>query len=418
MGQHVLLRVRKRDANTQWVARELAKFCRCRPMDVGYAGLKDRRAVAVQWFTVPKTSQPLEAWTSLQTPEFEVLEAHAHTRKLPRGALAGNGFVIRVRDVAVTDQQLAERVELIARRGVPNYFGPQRFGRQGSNLAAISVGLKALRMPQRGFVLSAARSLIFNAALAERVRDGSWDHLEAGDVANLDGRGSVFAIDAIDDTLVQRCLELDIHPTGPMWGRGRADSPRGQAMPHDARPAAHAEPFVAGAGPPTARAEPPVVGRESPAAGGELPLADGEPPAVGGELPLADEELPVVGGELAAGGELPVRRGGLPVTGSERSVISGSGRAPHRGHAGPQGRVLELERRVGARLPEPCALVEDAGMEQERRSLRLTVRNFEWTREPDAVVLRFRLMRGSFATTVLREVFDFAVTDAEPEGDG
>jgi len=305
-GQHVLLKVRKRDANTQWVARELARVCGCRPMDVGFAGLKDRRAVAVQWFTVPKSAQLLEAWTTVQTPEFEVLEAHAHTRKLPRGALAGNGFVIRVRDVNVTDQQLAERVGLIFRRGVPNYFGPQRFGRQASNLAQISAGLRALRMPQRGFVLSAARSLIFNAALAERVRDGSWDRLEAGDVANLDGRGSVFSVDAVDATLADRCLHLDIHPSGPMWGRGS------------------------------------------------------------------------------------------PAT---------------------KGRVLELESRVGGQFPEPAALVQDAGMDQERRGLRLAVRNLEWTREPDAIVLRFRLTRGSFATTVLRELFDVTTPDGDLEGD-
>ena len=305
-GQHVLLKVRKRDANTQWVARELSRICRSRPMDVGFAGLKDRRAVAIQWFTVPKSSQSLEAWSAVQTPEFEVLEAHAHTRKLPRGALAGNGFVIRVRDVTVTDQQLIERVDLIAHRGVPNYFGPQRFGRQGSNLARIAAGLRTLRMPERGFVLSAARSLIFNAVLAERVRDGSWDRLEAGDVANLDGRGSVFAVDALDETLVERCSRLDIHPTGPMWGRGQPAS---------------------------------------------------------------------------------------------------------------QGRVLELESRVGGQLPEPTTLVEEAGMEQERRSLRLSVRNLEWSRESDAVVLRFRLMRGSFATTVVREIFDAVSADGEPEGD-
>jgi tRNA pseudouridine13 synthase len=305
-GQHVLLKVRKRDANTQWVARELARVCRCRPMDVGFAGLKDRRAVAVQWFTVPKSAQSLEAWTTVQTPEFEVLEAHAHTRKLPRGALAGNGFVIRVRDVTVSDQQLADRIELIARLGVPNYFGPQRFGRQSSNLARIPAGLKALRMPERGFVLSAARSLIFNAVLAERVRDGSWNRLEAGDVANLDGRGSVFAVDTVDATLTERCLQLDIHPTGPMWGRGS--------------PTSH-------------------------------------------------------------------------------------------------GRVLELESRVGMEFPEPAALVEAAAMDQERRSLRLTVRNLEWSREPDAVVLRFRLTRGSFATTVLRELFDVSTPDGEAEGE-
>ena len=306
MGQHVLLKVRKRDANTQWVARELAKVCGCRPMDVGYAGLKDRRAVAVQWFTVPKAAVPsLDGWAAVRTSEFEVLEAHAHTRKLPRGALAGNSFIIRVRDAAGTDDQLAERVGLIRRRGVPNYFGPQRFGREGSNLLRITAGLRALRPPERGFVLSAARSLIFNSLLAERVRDGSWERLEAGDIANLDARGSVFAVDAADATLPERCQRLDIHPTGPMWGRG------------------------------------------------------------------------------------------LPAS---------------------QGRVLELESGVAAQLAPAAGLIQEAGMEQERRSLRLAVRDLQWSREANAVVLRFRLTRGSFATTVLREIFE--VGGAEDDAGG
>jgi len=77
-GQHVLLKVRKRGANTQWVARELARLCGCRPMDVGYAGLKDRRAVATQWFSVPqlsaKSSQPVSWWQSVRAPEFDVLD--------------------------------------------------------------------------------------------------------------------------------------------------------------------------------------------------------------------------------------------------------------------------------------------------------------------------------------------------------
>jgi tRNA pseudouridine13 synthase len=274
-------------------------------MDVGFAGLKDRRAVANQWFTVPKTAQSLEAWTTVRTSEFEVLEAHAHTRKLPRGALAGNGFVIRVRDVTASDERVAERVDLIGRRGVPNYFGPQRFGREGSNLSRISAGLRALRPPDRGFVLSAARSLIFNAVLAERVQDGSWEHLEAGDVANLDARGSVFTVDQVEETLIERCQRLDIHPTGPMWGRG------------------------------------------------------------------------------------------LPAS---------------------QGRVSELESRLAAQLSPASALVEEAGMEQERRSLRLAVRDLGWSREPDAVVLRFRLTRGSFATTVVREIFDVSGGGEEGEG--
>jgi tRNA pseudouridine13 synthase len=276
-------------------------------MDVGYAGLKDRRAVAVQWFTVPRSAQSVDGWSAVRASEFEVIEAHAHTRKLPRGALAGNSFIIRVRDVTASDDQLAERIGLIGQRGVPNYFGPQRFGREGSNLLRITSGLGALRSPERGFVLSAARSLIFNCLLAERVRDGSWERLEAGDIANLDGRGSVFAVDLADVTLLARCQRLEIHPTGPMWGRGL--------------PASH-------------------------------------------------------------------------------------------------GRVAELEGRVAAQLSQASELVQEAGMEQERRSLRLAVRDLHWARETDGVVLRFRLARGSFATTVLREIFDVGGSEAEADGDG
>jgi len=309
-GQHLLLKVRKRGANTQWVARELARICGCRPFDVGYAGVKDRHAVAIQWFSVPgfqgskggaaRLRSP-DDWTRVRESEFEVLEGYAHTRKLPRGALAGNRFTIRVRSVvadkATQAEGLAERLAQIARRGVPNYFGPQRFGRDGSNLqriAAIASGEFASRS-DRGWTLSAARSLMFNAVLAERVADGTWERLEPGDLANLDARGSFFTVDTLDDTLRERTGRLDIHPTGPLWGRG-------------------------------------------------------VPPS--------------------------------------------------------QGRVLELECRIARELAVPAALVEEAGMDQERRSLRLAVRDVSWQLEEGEVVLQFRLARGSFATTVLRELFE------------
>ena len=84
-GQHLLLRVRKCNANTQWVARELARIAGCRTIEVGYAGLKDRRAIAIQWFSVPLPRAPI-SWSAVRDAEFEVLEAHPHTRKLPRGA--------------------------------------------------------------------------------------------------------------------------------------------------------------------------------------------------------------------------------------------------------------------------------------------------------------------------------------------
>jgi tRNA pseudouridine13 synthase len=180
----------------------------------------------------------------------------------------------------------------------------QRFGRDGGNLARIADGLSQLRPPERGFVLSAARSLVFNTVLAQRVVDGSWQRLEAGDIANLDGRGSVFPVDVLDDTLTARCEALDIHPTGPLWGSG-------------------------------------------------------EP--------------------------------------------------------GTRGRAYEIEMRAAAELPAPCALVAEAGAEQERRALRLAVLDLSGDYDSDTLTLRFRLTRGSFATTVLREIVDTDSADEEGE---
>ena len=222
-GEHLLLRVRKRNANTVWVARELARIAGCRAADVGYAGLKDRRALAVQWFSVPRPRVPVD-WLRVEQQDFAVLEAQPHARKLPRGALAGNHFAVRVRasagDGASLAALLAPRLAQIARDGVPNYFGPQRFGRDGANLTRSAAALGTLHAAERGFVLSAARSVVFNAVLAARVLEGSWKRLLTGDLANLAGSGSVFAVEHPDAVLMSRCERLEIHPSGPLWGRG------------------------------------------------------------------------------------------------------------------------------------------------------------------------------------------------------
>jgi tRNA pseudouridine13 synthase len=226
-GPHALLKVRKRGANTEWVARELARAAGCKPFEVGFAGLKDRNAVTTQSFTVPRGRRAAAEFVGLAGVGYEVLEAAEHQRKLPRGALAGNRFEIIVRDVACDTEVLAARIAAIRAGGVPNYFGPQRFGRDAGNLAGVlraaerlAAGEKRRREPDQGFVLSAARSLVFNAILAERVRDGSWNRLMAGDVANLDGRGSVFAVPALDAELAARCAALELHPTAPLIGAG------------------------------------------------------------------------------------------------------------------------------------------------------------------------------------------------------
>jgi len=230
-GPHALLRVRKRGANTEWVARELARAAGCKPFEVGFAGLKDRNAVTTQAFTVPRGKRPAEEFTGLAGEGYQVLSSTAHQRKLPRGALAGNRFAIVVREVRCDAGELGERIGAMSAGGVPNYFGPQRFGRDAGNLEQVMRAAQALSAggrggsrgrPDQGFMLSAARSVIFNAMLAERIALGTWDRLLIGDVANLDGRGSVFAVPAPDEELARRCAALEIHPTAPLVGSGES----------------------------------------------------------------------------------------------------------------------------------------------------------------------------------------------------
>jgi tRNA pseudouridine13 synthase len=220
-GDHLLLKVRKRGANTMWVAKQLARLGKIHPRDVGFAGLKDRDAVAEQSFTVPARSALGLDWVGVSGEGFEVLGANRQRRKLKRGALRGNDFDIVLRDFSGDTALLEQRLHTLATAGAPNYFGPQRFGRDGYNikvaLAWFSNESPAPDRLDRGFALSAARSAIFNAVLAERVADSTWNQLVAGDIANLNGSGSIFAAPLIDETLTERCRQLDIHPTGPMW---------------------------------------------------------------------------------------------------------------------------------------------------------------------------------------------------------
>ena len=221
-GEHALLWVEKRGANTDWVARELARFAGVPPLNVGYAGLKDRHAVTRQAFTVQLAGKPDPDWSAFPHEEVKVLASTRHKRKLKRGALRGNRFVLVLRDV-VGDRERAEAVlQAIASRGVPNYFGEQRFGREGGNVdqaRAMFAGRRVDR-EKRSILLSAARSHIFNSVLAARVERDAWDKPLDGEIWSLAGSRSWFGPEAFDDTLASRLAQGDIHPSGPLWGQG------------------------------------------------------------------------------------------------------------------------------------------------------------------------------------------------------
>ncbi len=225
-GEHAFLLIEKSGANTEWVARELAAACGVAAAVVGFCGLKDRHAVTRQAFTIQLPGRADPDWSTLAIDGVRVLSATRHDRKLKRGAHRGNRFRIRLREVT-GDRALADaRLAAIAAQGVPNYFGEQRFGRDGGNLAlaqALFAG-RRLSRSQRGFALSAVRSELFNAVLAARVVDGSWQRGLAGEVWMLAGSNAIFGPEPWSDELARRLDAFDIDPTGPLWGRGELRS--------------------------------------------------------------------------------------------------------------------------------------------------------------------------------------------------
>lgn len=221
-GEHVFLRVEKRGANTDWVAKELARFAGVGAEAVSYAGMKDRHAVARQTFSLHLPGKRDPDWATLAHPEFRVIEFARHSRKLKRGALKGNFFQIVLRDVN-GDRAAADRlIAAIASCGVPNYFGEQRFGRGGQNVdrALAMFAGKRVQRHERSLLLSAARSHVFNGVLAARVERGNWNQPLEGEVWMLAGSHSIFGPEPLTPELSERHARGDIDPTGPLWGEG------------------------------------------------------------------------------------------------------------------------------------------------------------------------------------------------------
>ena len=229
-GEHLLLTIEKRGMTTAFAAKRIAQWAGVLELAIGYAGLKDRHAVTRQRFSVHLPKRVAPDLVTLQADDpgsgpgqvLRVLDNAWHSKKLPRGALAGNRFELVLREVEGGRDAIGTRLQAIRARGVPNYFGEQRFGRDGDNVAnalAMFAG-RRMRREQRTHLLSAARSQLFNQVLAARARDGSWDTGLDGDVWMLDGSRSVFGPEPWNQALAQRLSDFDIHPSGPLWGRG------------------------------------------------------------------------------------------------------------------------------------------------------------------------------------------------------
>lgn len=221
-GEHLFVHIRKIGANTVFVARELAKYFKVKEQLVSYAGLKDRFAVTEQWFGVHVPGKQEYDLSDLAIEGVEVLSYKRHNKKLRTGALTGNRFELILRNVTEL-KALHERWENIVEKGVPNYFGEQRFGIDGGNIdkaLALFSGTKVKDKKKRGMYLSAARSAIFNDIISERIKEHVFTQLQVGDVLMLAGTQSVFHLDEIDDSIKKRFREKDVDITATMWGAG------------------------------------------------------------------------------------------------------------------------------------------------------------------------------------------------------
>ncbi|MFQ6371204.1 tRNA pseudouridine(13) synthase TruD [Shewanella sp. YIC-542] len=220
-GEHHLLHIRKNGLNTAAVADMIAKFAGVHPKEVTFAGQKDKNAVTEQWFGVRIPGKETPDWQQLNADNLHIISSQRHSKKLRIGALMGNRFTLILRDVSGLDD-IQQRLEKIRQHGVPNYFGEQRFGHRGGNIAKareMLAGKKVKDRNKRSLYLSALRSMLFNSVVSARLQQHP-DALLAGDCVMLAGSHSFFVAESWDDVLKQRLASQDIQLSAPLWGRG------------------------------------------------------------------------------------------------------------------------------------------------------------------------------------------------------
>jgi len=226
-GEHCFLFIEKTGIGTPEMVEIVAKHFGVRDRDVGTAGQKDAHAVTRQLVSVHTPGKTIESFPMLQHPSMGVLWADMHTNKLRTGHLKGNRFSIKVRGVEMTSAPAVLGIlSTLQELGVPNRFGPQRFGNRGDNHVlgkALLLGesKKKFGVGRRRLFLNSLQSAIFNEVLDRRIACGALGTLVEGDLAWKHDSGSVFAVDAdvLSDTeTAERLSTLAISPSGPMWG--------------------------------------------------------------------------------------------------------------------------------------------------------------------------------------------------------
>jgi tRNA pseudouridine13 synthase len=218
-GEHLYLFIEKTNANTRYVVGELAAHFQCSDREIGYAGMKDRHGVTCQWFSIYLTRAHHKDWQDINHPEFRVLEASLHNKKLKIGDLDSNSFEIIVRQFEGDFKKVEARIEMLSQSGYANYFGSQRFGNDGNTLEEAKQWLvngERVKKSQEGLYISAIRSFLFNEILESRVKLGSWNKILLGELAWNPANDNYLLVESVDDGLTPGLV-----PTIQLFGRDR-----------------------------------------------------------------------------------------------------------------------------------------------------------------------------------------------------
>jgi tRNA pseudouridine13 synthase len=224
-GDHLYLWIEKRGLGADYFARRIAERLRIPRQTIGMAGLKDRHAVTRQWVSAP--ADVADRVSQLEADDLRVLRVSRHTNKLKPGHLHGNRFRILVRGVQPESGSLLERlIGRLRELGLPNYYGPQRFGRDGETAA---LGLAVLRGEDparvsrhnpflRKLALSAAQSVLYNQYLVGRLRDRLFRRVMEGDVMGKWPTGGMFRAEDVSVEQARFDQRHTVH-MGPIFGR-------------------------------------------------------------------------------------------------------------------------------------------------------------------------------------------------------
>jgi len=229
-GQHLYVNITKEGMTSRDVEMGLARVFGIANRDVGSAGMKDKHARTTQTFSLlvghvdEAFVQAAPARIAEKLP-VTVNWARLHKNKLKRGHLLGNRFAITITDLAVTPDEVVARAQaIIARleqRGLPNFYGPQRLGREGSNVLR---GAELLQNKQhvpdrwlRNLLLASVQSYLCNRYLTRRIAEGSYDHLLLGDIAKKVETGGLFEVTDVEAEN-PRYTAQEISFTAPMYG--------------------------------------------------------------------------------------------------------------------------------------------------------------------------------------------------------